>query len=197
MLSPLVLLLRILDLPFLIRLGLCLGLFHFIVSASFNFGFALFGSVRSGSFNSVGFALGSALLNSIGSESIFGSSIAVHSTRPALPHDIFVEPSPSLPHASVEMSIWYLDSGATNHVCQEAFVLNNSSEYSSKIPLLMGNGTCAHLAHLGHSTISTSCKLLHITNVLHVPTIRKKILSISQFAQDNNVFSSFTHFIVL
>lgn len=89
---------------------------------------------------------------------------------------------------STEMSVWYPDSGATIHVYHEASILSNTSEYSNKIPLLMSDGSCATIARLSHSAISTSRKLLHLIIVLHVPTIRKNLHSISQFAQDNNVF---------
>lgn len=88
----------------------------------------------------------------------------------------------SFPSTSIGTSVWYHDSGATNHVCQEVSVLNNSSEYLGKIPLLMVDGTCAPITCLADSAISTSRKLLPLTNMLHVPMIRKNLLSISKFA---------------
>lgn len=115
----------------------------------------------------------------------------------ATPISLFVTPSSppvSLFIASIETSTWYPDSSATSHVCHRASMLRDSREYSGKTPLLMGDGTCAPIAHLGHSVTSTSSKLLHLTNVLHVPIIHKNLLLISQFSRDNNVFFEFYPF---
>ncbi|KAG8472278.1 hypothetical protein CXB51_034329 [Gossypium anomalum] len=41
---------------------------------------------------------------------------------------------------------------------------------------------------VGNTVLSTPNKLLHLSNVLCVPSIRKNLISVSQFASDNNVF---------
>lgn len=117
-----------------------------------------------------------------------------HSTRLILQTTTSIEPYVPLLVNSNEPTMWYLDSSATNHVCQEIFTLNNLTKDSGNNPLLMGDGTCVNIEHLGHSTISTTQKLLHLTNVLHMSKIRKNLLSITQFARENNVFFKFHPF---
>jgi GAG-pre-integrase domain len=56
----------------------------------------------------------------------------------------------------------------------------------------MGNGACLQISHLGSSTICTKEKPLHLNNILCVPGITKKLLSISQLTKDNNVIVKFT-----
>lgn len=60
----------------------------------------------------------------------------------------------------------------------------------------MGDGTHAVIKNVGNAMFSTPSKLLHLSHILHVPKIRKTLLSISQFARENNVFFEFHQFIV-
>lgn len=55
----------------------------------------------------------------------------------------------------------------------------------------MGNGFPTKILSVGDTVISTNSKLLQLTNVLCVPSIRKNLLSVSQFAKDNSVFFEF------
>ncbi|KAG8483232.1 hypothetical protein CXB51_022211 [Gossypium anomalum] len=86
---------------------------------------------------------------------------------------------------------WYPDSGASNHVCQNAADLNASTPYSGTSELLMGNGAPTRILSVGDTVIPASSKILRLSNVLCVPSIRKNLLSVSQFARDNNVFFEF------
>ncbi|KAG8477106.1 hypothetical protein CXB51_030102 [Gossypium anomalum] len=86
---------------------------------------------------------------------------------------------------------WYPDSGASNHVCQNAADLSASTPYSGTSELLMGNGAPTHILSVGDTVIPASSKLLRLSNVLCVPSIRKNLLSVSQFARDNDVFFEF------
>lgn len=62
----------------------------------------------------------------------------------------------------------------------------------------MGDGTCSKIAFVGSSTLETSTKLLHLSNVLHGPSIRKNLMLVSQFARENNMYFEFHpfHFLV-
>jgi hypothetical protein len=53
-------------------------------------------------------------------------------------------------------------------------------------------GTCLNISHIGSTFLSTSDKPLLLTNVLHISTITKKLLSIHQLTKDNNVLVKFT-----
>jgi hypothetical protein len=91
------------------------------------------------------------------------------------------------PHES-----WFLDSGATTHVTPDLNCLSSSQPYTGTDVVHMGNGTCLKISHIGSTILSTSGQPLVLTNVLHVPLITKKLLSIQQLTQDNNVLIEFT-----
>ncbi|KAG8478469.1 hypothetical protein CXB51_028351 [Gossypium anomalum] len=86
---------------------------------------------------------------------------------------------------------WYPDSGASHHVCQNATNLDATTPYSGTSELLMGNGVSSKILSVGNMVLSSNSKLLRLTNVLCVPSIRKNLLSVSQFANDNDVFFEF------
>lgn len=88
-------------------------------------------------------------------------------------------------------TVRYPDSGVTHHVCRDASTLNTSAPYTTTIPLLKGHGTRSKIKYVGSSTLDTIAELLHLSNVLHVPSIRKNLLSMSQFVRENNVYFEF------
>ena len=58
----------------------------------------------------------------------------------------------------------------------------------------MGNGTGLEISHIGLSVFPSSSspnKVLFLKNILRVPAIKKNLLSVSQFARDNNVYFEF------
>ncbi|XP_016747131.1 uncharacterized protein [Gossypium hirsutum] len=69
--------------------------------------------------------------------------------------------------------------------------LNASTPYSGTFELLMGNGVPTRILSVGDTVVSANSKLLRLSNVLCVPSIRKNFLSVSQFARDNNVLFEF------
>lgn len=60
----------------------------------------------------------------------------------------------------VGSSSWYLDSGASHHVCQNVADLNTTTPYSGTSELLMGNGFPTKILSVGDIVISTNSKLL-------------------------------------
>ncbi|KAG8478707.1 hypothetical protein CXB51_028586 [Gossypium anomalum] len=74
-------------------------------------------------------------------------------------------------------TLWYPELKAIHHVCKEASSLNISTPYPGKISLLMRDCTHAKIEYVGNSTLATENKLLHLSNVLDVPNIRKNLLS--------------------
>ena len=57
---------------------------------------------------------------------------------------------------------------------------------------MVGNGSKLCIAHTGKILVpSLDHKVLQLKNVLHVPCIKKNLLSVSQLAFDNNVFTEF------
>ncbi|KAG8497482.1 hypothetical protein CXB51_008701 [Gossypium anomalum] len=86
----------------------------------------------------------------------------------------------------VGTSSWYPDFGATHHVCQNASRLNASTPFTGTSSLFMGNGAPTKISSIGNTVLSTAKKLLHLSNILCVPSIRKNLISVSQFVTDNN-----------
>lgn len=87
---------------------------------------------------------------------------------------------------------WYPDSGATNHISNDLSNLNSSSEYNGGNSLQMGNDCSVKISHIGQSTfIASNSRPLILKDLLYVPQITKNLLSVSQFARDNNVFFEF------
>jgi hypothetical protein len=63
-------------------------------------------------------------------------------------------------------------------------------EYKGKQLLYMGNGKSAYISHIGNASINGT-RQLYLKNLLRVPLIRKNLMSVSQFAKDNNVYFEF------
>ena len=61
----------------------------------------------------------------------------------------------------------------------------------------MGNGAGLDIHHIGHSLFTNSNRTFVLNNLLHVPNITKNLISVSQFAQDNNVYFEFHPFYCL
>ena len=95
--------------------------------------------------------------------------------------------------AFVQDPAWYLDSGAAHHTTSNPTSLSSKSEYKGLGMLTVGNGTSLPISHIGNSYLSTS-KLLHLRNILLVPSIKKNLISISKFTIDNNVIVEFDAF---
>lgn len=91
---------------------------------------------------------------------------------------------------------WYPNSGVTHHVSKDASALNDSARYTSITPILMGDETPALISCVGNTELFAKDKVFYLLNVLHVPNIRKNLLSVSQFALENTWFLNFIRLIV-
>ncbi|CAA7405769.1 unnamed protein product [Spirodela intermedia] len=83
------------------------------------------------------------------------------------------------------------DSGATHHITPDQRILHSYTPYQSANQLQIGNGSSMAISSTGTTIIKTHSFLLKLNNILHVPHIRKHLLSIKQFTTDNNVFIEF------
>ena len=84
-----------------------------------------------------------------------------------------------------------MDSGATNHVTSDLSQLSIHTDYNGEDQLAIGNGQKLSINHIGSSKLSCATRPLHLNKILHVPSITKSLLSVSQFTKDNNVFMEF------
>ena len=87
---------------------------------------------------------------------------------------------------------WCLNSKASNHLMCDPSNLMITVNYSDQYRMIIGNGqdmTTRYVEHsLLHSSISNT---FHLNNLLHVPSLVKNLLSISQFVVDNQVVFNF------
>lgn len=95
------------------------------------------------------------------------------------------------PPTFVEDTCWFPDSGATNHVTNDLNQLSINSEYTGPEKIHVGNGMGLPITHVGSASLHVNSRVFHLKNLLHVPSITKNLLSVSQFCTDNNVYFEF------
>lgn len=88
---------------------------------------------------------------------------------------------------------WFLDSGATNHMTNDANQMRDKVDYKGKAQVMVGNGKTLPITHIGINSVSTlqPNRSLILKDVLHVPNLTKNLVSISQFTRDDNVILLF------
>ncbi|KAL4575060.1 hypothetical protein LXL04_021901 [Taraxacum kok-saghyz] len=93
---------------------------------------------------------------------------------------------------------WLFDTGASNHVASDPTSLHHVSEYGGPDEIVLGDGTCLPITHIGHSYIHTSHKPLILSNVLHVPKLNNNLVSVGELCDTNLVSVEFfpSHFYV-
>lgn len=79
-------------------------------------------------------------------------------------------------------TIGFQTSGATDHVTNDLPYLSINSDYTGSGKIYIGNGTGVSISHVGHTSINSNSRLLHLKNLLRVPLITKNLLSLSQFS---------------
>ncbi|KAF9663835.1 hypothetical protein SADUNF_Sadunf17G0093300 [Salix dunnii] len=84
---------------------------------------------------------------------------------------------------------WYPDTGANQHMTSNPSEVKGIDSYSGNDTVMVGNGNGLTIVGKGHTTLSTTA--LKLNNVLIVPEIKKKLLSVSQFTRDNNCYFLF------
>jgi histone deacetylase 1/2 len=79
-------------------------------------------------------------------------------------------------HASTSYKdgAWYMDTGATDHITSDLDRLAVREAYNGNDRVHVGNGVGLPISHVGHGTLNTIAKPLHLRNILHVPKITKK-----------------------
>jgi transposase InsO family protein len=73
---------------------------------------------------------------------------------------------------------WWVDTGATRHICSERKMFSSYNEVTNGEKLFMGNSSTSKVEGEGKVILKmTSGKELTLNNVLHVPDIRKNLVS--------------------
>jgi len=89
--------------------------------------------------------------------------------------------------------LWYPDIGATYHITNDPAIFNKKQMYNGSENVQLGNGSGLSIHSIGSASLrnSSSNHLFTLHNLLHVQTINKNLLDVSQFARDNGVFFEF------
>ncbi|KAK1412849.1 hypothetical protein QVD17_34395 [Tagetes erecta] len=88
-------------------------------------------------------------------------------------------------------SSWLPDTGSNNHVAPDLSSFEYSEPYLGEDNLHVGNGKALPILHVGSTRFHSPSKTFSLKNVLHVPTIKRNLLSVQKFCHDNNVFFEF------
>ncbi|XP_021757479.1 uncharacterized protein LOC110722517 [Chenopodium quinoa] len=85
---------------------------------------------------------------------------------------------------------WYMDSGATSHMTNNAGTLLPFFNLSTNYHILVGNGHRILITGYGHTTLLNN-NSLNLKNFLLAPQIIKNLISVRRFTSDNKVSIEF------
>ena len=81
-----------------------------------------------------------------------------------------------------------MDTGATDHITSELKRLHTHERYHGNDQVHTANGAGMNINRIGHSTIQSHDRNLHLKDVLHVPAASKSLISANRFVTDNHTF---------
>ncbi|XP_019155026.1 PREDICTED: uncharacterized protein LOC109151881 [Ipomoea nil] len=94
--------------------------------------------------------------------------------------------------SSGSAAAWFPDTGATHHTSPSDAGLTDTEPYTGSDTLRVGSGEGLSITRIGHALISSSMSNpLKLSDVLVVPGLSTKLLSVQKFSRDNNVFFEF------
>ncbi|MCH85303.1 retrovirus-related pol polyprotein from transposon TNT 1-94 [Trifolium medium] len=102
--------------------------------------------------------------------------------------------TPTAEFDSMYSASWYPDSGASHHLTYNPHNFGYRASYQGHDQVMMGNDQGVSIHSLGHSQFHSPNNPnvhLKLNDLLLVLDISKNLLSISKFAQDNNVIFEF------
>lgn len=83
---------------------------------------------------------------------------------------------------------WLSGTRATQHMTPNLTSLSHFKEYHGPNQLYIGNGKGISIRHIGSTPINSLTRPFHLQSILHVLQITKPLMSIQEFARDNNVY---------
>lgn len=92
---------------------------------------------------------------------------------------------------SVTDPVWCLDTGASHHVTNDANQLQQKNKYHAKTKLVVGDGNCLPIHHIGNIVISANHRPLLLSNVIHSPNISKNLITVLKLTSQNNLCVEF------
>jgi hypothetical protein len=88
-------------------------------------------------------------------------------------------------------SVWYTDTGATDHITSELDKLAIHERYNGTDQIRTASGAGMDINHIGHSVIHTPSRDLHLRNILHAPKAAKNLIFVHRLTKDNQAFMEF------
>jgi len=79
-----------------------------------------------------------------------------------------------------------IDTRASHHIAQDLEHLTLANSYSGSDKVLVGDGTCLEITCIGHTTLNTKHKSLHLNQVLCVPNMKSNLIYVSKLFKNNN-----------
>ncbi|KAJ0806767.1 putative RNA-directed DNA polymerase [Helianthus annuus] len=86
---------------------------------------------------------------------------------------------------------WLPDTGSNSHATPELSSLDHAEPYYGEEALHVGNGKALPILHIGTTRFYSPNKTFSLSHILHVPQIKKNLLSVQKFCHDNHVFFEF------
>jgi hypothetical protein len=95
----------------------------------------------------------------------------------------------SFSDASTANSVtWFPDTDANQHVTPDITGMTHVEPYLGKDQLHVGDGKGLVISNTTHNILCTLKQVFTLSNILHVPHIKKRLLSVQQFYSKNCVF---------
>jgi hypothetical protein len=79
----------------------------------------------------------------------------------------------------------------TDHITGELNKLAIHDVYHDNNQIKTTSGAGMNISHIGHATVSTPSRNLHLKNVHHVPNACKNLIFVHRLASDKNAFLEF------
>jgi histone deacetylase 1/2 len=86
---------------------------------------------------------------------------------------------------------WYTDTEATDHITSELNKLTMREKYHGNDQIHTASGLGMEIKHVGHITVPTQSRSLHLNNILHVPKAAKNLVFVHRLTKDNSAFIEF------
>jgi len=83
---------------------------------------------------------------------------------------------------------WFPDTVANQHVTPDIANMASSEPYTGTDQLHVGDGKGLAISHIAHSKIHAPKRTFTLSNIIHIPHIKKPLLSVQNFYLENNVF---------
>jgi histone deacetylase 1/2 len=88
-----------------------------------------------------------------------------------------------------------MDTGATGHLTGEMDKLAVCKPYHGHDKVHIANGAGMHISHIGQAFLLTNTsQKLHLKNILHIPSVRRNLLSVKKLSCGSNMFVEFHPF---